>query len=173
MKYTLSQAAQVTGIDESIIWKHMRRGWLFASKNEKGEYVIAAEDLFMVFPQKELTEAPLRENPPRLPEPGRQTPEKVKITEFEHYFPKIQPQITNEILNTPEKPDKKPAQKHHRKTIITKNERLQLGQKIAIVLSLLILTVILYGVSTRSTEHLESLTIISEIKQALQAFVSH
>jgi hypothetical protein len=57
MKVTLKQAAHLTGVDESKIWKHMRHGWLPAKKDPAGEYWIETEDLFRVFPPVEILSA--------------------------------------------------------------------------------------------------------------------
>lgn len=53
MKYTVKEASQETTIDEAVIWKHMRRGWLSATRNQAGEYLIDEVDLFRVFPKQD------------------------------------------------------------------------------------------------------------------------
>jgi hypothetical protein len=52
-KLTLKEAAAITGFEEGRIWKQMTRGWLMASRNANGEWVIEEEDLFRIFPPRE------------------------------------------------------------------------------------------------------------------------
>lgn len=98
-KLTLKDASAITGIDEARIWKQMTRGWLMASKNSSGEWVIDEDELFRWFPPRELKAdeevkphrveepldlpAPIEEDPWIETEISRSAPEHPSLTEHQ------------------------------------------------------------------------------------------
>lgn len=90
MKVTLKEAARLTSVDESKIWKHMRHGWLPAKKDQFGEYRIETDDLFRVFPPVELLSAE------KIEAQVTKIQEEVASTRPERYQPPI-PEIRQRV----------------------------------------------------------------------------